>query len=138
MTEAAPKKKTRWALYGGIVCVALLLGCTGVFSVILGVIKKSDAYVSALTKAKADPRVVEKIGEPISEGVFPQGSVNVVNGNETADLRISLNGPKGSGVLEVRSHKSDGSDWVYDRLVFGHDDSAAIDLLEAPREKPVE
>ena len=138
MTPATPKK-TRWALYGGLVCGVVLLGCMGFVSALLGVIKRSDAYTSAVAKAKADPRVAEKIGTPITEGLIPQGSINTTNGYETADLRISLNGPKGSGVLEVRSRKSDGTGWAYDRLVFGPDDSSAVDLrVEPPREQPAD
>ena len=50
----------------------LLLAAGLVFviaSIVFGAIKSSDAYKSALVKAKADPRVVAALGSPIEDGI---------------------------------------------------------------------
>jgi hypothetical protein len=51
--------------------------------------KSSDAYKRALAKAKADPRVVNALGSPITDGFFVWGKTNVSGSSGYADLRAS-------------------------------------------------
>ena len=52
---------------------------------------------------------------PISEGFMPSGSVNVSGSTGTANLSISISGPKGSGTITVEARRS-GGNWTYQLL----------------------
>ena len=58
----------------------LLLAASFVFVIIcivFSAMKSSDAYKIALAKAQADPRVVNALGFPITDGFFVSGKTNV-------------------------------------------------------------
>lgn len=55
-------------------------------SALLGMMKSSDAYKHALQEAKANPAVVQALGEPIEESWLTMGD-------------ISVNGPSGEANL---------------------------------------
>lgn len=83
--------------------------------IVFGAMKSSDAYKIAVTRAKADPRVIEALGAPISEGWFVSGNTNVNGGSGTADLSIPISGPKSKATIYAVATKSAGT-WVYSTL----------------------
>jgi hypothetical protein len=88
----------------------------GIMMLVFGAMKSSDAYKTAVTRAKADPRVVSALGSPISEGLFVTGNTNVNPASGQADLSIPISGPKGKGTIYVTAAKSAGV-WSYSQLV---------------------
>src|ERR1700681_1981979 len=81
-----------WCVLAG--CLGMLFLAASVFFIIVsiafGAMKSSDAYKTALSKAKADPRVVNALGSPITDGFFVWGKTNVSGSSGYADLTIPI------------------------------------------------
>lgn len=98
------------------------LGLIAIGAIFIGVIvfgaakmmKASDAYKDTIAVVQSNPAAIEALGEPIEPGFFVSGSVNINNGEGTADLTIPVSGPKGSGDIRVKAEKPSGSPtWIY-------------------------
>src|SRR5437870_57824 len=100
-------------------CLVPLLVCGGgfvlIFTSALGIIKSSDVYKDALSRAKESPAVQAALGMPITDGFLINGGVNVAEGSGSADLSVPLSGPKGSGTLHVVAARSAGK-WTFSTL----------------------
>ena len=92
---------------GGIAALALL---------IVGVMRSSDVYKGAVTKARAHPAVQQALGAPLEEGWFASGSINISGGSGQADLACPVSGPGGKGTIYLVATKSAGK-WTYSTLV---------------------
>ena len=101
-------------------CLGLLLLAAGIVvvivSIVFGALKSSDAYKTALAKAKADPRVVNALGSPIKDGFFVSGTTNVSGSSGHADLTIPISGPKGKGTIYFVASKFAG-EWTFSKLM---------------------
>jgi Cytochrome oxidase complex assembly protein 1 len=110
-----------WKWFVPVGCILPILVCcgggTGIFLYGLNTIKSDPGYQQALATAKADPRVKEALGEPITEDFVPQLQLLNSNGTESLKLTVGLKGPKGSGTLDALGQKIDGK-WVYSKLDF--------------------
>jgi hypothetical protein len=96
--------------------VAAFVGGTVVL--VFGMMKHTDAYGEALSRARESVAVRQALGEPIEPGFFVWGSVNVqLGGTGTASLTVPLAGPKGRGTLYVRAARSEGR-WRFLRLTL--------------------
>ena len=97
--------------------MALVAGFVfAIMSAILGVLKSSDAYQHALSRARENPAVVSALGAPIKEGYFTSGNISVSGASGEAKLAIPISGPKGEGTIYVEARKSAG-EWTYSVLV---------------------
>ena len=116
----------------GALMLALLTGVILLFmSALFGMMKSSDAYQQAVREAKANPAVVQALGEPIEEGWLTMGNINVNGPSGEANLQIPISGPKGEGDIYLEATKSAGL-WNYSTLLVRVDASdQAIDLLPA-------
>jgi len=125
----------KWVVPTGCVAVtAAVVVFAGVaVMAVLAVIRHSSAYAEAVARAKGSSAVRRALGEPIEEGLFVSGAVNVQPTRGTAELWIPLSGPKGRGTLHARGALSGGR-WVFSTLTFGVAGSdEEIDLLEEVR-----
>jgi hypothetical protein len=112
-----------------IVLIAAFVG--GIFALVVGSMKSSDAYTLAMARVAADPQVAEKIGRPVSPGWFISGNVNVNGDSGDANLAIPVSGPKGKGKVYAEAKKSAGQ-WQFDTLqVEVEGQPGRIDLLQA-------
>ena len=84
--------------------------------IVFGAIKSSDVYKSAVARAKADPRVAEALGTPITERWFVTGNTRVEGGSGKSELSIPIHGPKGEATIYAVATKSAG-EWQYSQLV---------------------
>jgi cytochrome oxidase complex assembly protein 1 len=92
--------------------------------------KSSDAYKTALTKAKSDPRVVSALGSPIADGWFVGGKTNVSGTSGQADMTVPISGPKGKGTLYFVATKFAGQ-WSFSKLMVEIGSTGQrIDLIE--------
>lgn len=116
----------------GALLLALFAGVVLLFmSALFGMIKSSDAYQQALQKARANPAVVQALGEPIEEGWFTMGNISVNGPSGEANLQIPISGPKGEGDIYLEATKSAGQ-WNYSTLLVRVDGSdRSIDLMPA-------
>jgi hypothetical protein len=105
---------------------------------VFGMLKSTDAYKTALTRAKANPRVTAALGTPIKEGWFVGGSTEVSGGSGKSDLTIPISGPKGTGTIYAFATKSEG-EWHYSKLVVKIQNTGeTIDLAEKPDDSETE
>lgn len=120
----------------GLGCLGVLvMGCllvAGVFVTISVALCSSDAYQLAVAAAQREPSVTAELGAPVRAGWLTTGQVSVAGSVGEASLEIPLSGPRGSGTLSARAHKSAGK-WTFSHLnvrIPGR--SAPLDLLAAP------
>lgn len=125
----------KWAV---AVLIALSLGAAVAFVFgLLAVLRSSDAYQGALTRARASNEVIAALGSPVEDRLWFTGNIQRTNESGRADLAIPLRGPKGDAVLHVAATR-DEAGWHYRRLlVHVAATGANIDLSEAaPIERP--
>lgn len=121
----------KWFVPTGCCLTPLVLG--GAFAafiilVVFAALKQTDVYQTALSRAKADQRVISALGTPIEEGWFLKGSTQTSGSSGEADLTIPISGPNGKGTIYAVATKSAG-DWTYSKLVVKIDSSGeTIDL----------
>lgn len=82
---------------------------------VVTMMRSSEPYQIAVASAKDDPRVIQRIGTPITEGWLPTGSINYKNSSGDADIAIPISGPLGSATIYVVASKSDG-EWSFTTL----------------------
>lgn len=140
MQPAAPRKgwfgrNWKWFVPTGcmtiIVLIVVFVG--GIFALVFGSMKSSDAYTQAMARVEADPQVADKLGRPLSPGWFISGNVNVNGDSGDANLSIPISGPKGKGKVYVEAKKSAGL-WQFSTLQVEVDGQPGrIDLLQETR-----
>jgi Cytochrome oxidase complex assembly protein 1 len=130
----------KWAAPAGCLILILpILALTGfvggILAIVFGSMKSSDVYQQAFNTARSHPAVVEALGEPVEDGLFMSGSINVSGPSGSADISFPLHGPKGKGTIYAVASKSAGR-WEYQTLEVAVDGSAErIDLLDAEVER---
>jgi hypothetical protein len=103
-----------------------------IVSIVFGAMKSSDAYKTALAKAKADPRVVNALGSPITDGFLVWGTTNVSGSSGQADLTIPISGSHGKGTIYFVASKFAG-EWTFSKLIVEVGKTRErIDLTEKP------
>lgn len=118
-----------------IAFVALFFVCIAFF--VFGILKSSDVYKTAISRAKSDQRVVAALGTPIQEGMFVGGKVNVTGPSGEADLAIPISGPKGKATIYAVGTKFAG-EWTFSKLIVKVDGGGTIDLnqkSESPQDE---
>ena len=120
----------KWTLPIGCLAIVLLFAAFagGIVYMIMGVMKRSDAYELAMGLARGNPAVTRALGTPIEEGWFITGEIREGGPGGEAQLAIPLSGPKGKGTLYVEARKSVGQ-WTLRQLVFEAPDASRVDLL---------
>lgn len=104
-----------------------------IMTFVFGLMKSSEPYKDAISIARSNYAVVEALGEPIEEGFFTSGNINISGSSGVADLAIPVTGPKGSAVIYLESRKSAGK-WSYSTLVIEIKATRKrIDLLATPQ-----
>ncbi len=96
-----------------IAIIAVFVTCIIVF--VFSVMKSSDVYKTALSRAKANPEVVAALGTPIKDGLFVSGNTHADGASGEANLSIPISGPKGSGTVYVVATKVAGR-WNYSTM----------------------
>jgi hypothetical protein len=100
-------------------CLVLMLLFAGfivtIFAVVETSLRKTDSYVQTLAKARSNPLVIEKFGQPLEPGWFGSGNIQVSGPSGSADFEIPVFGPKAKGKIYGVAKKSAGS-WHFERL----------------------
>ena len=111
--------------------VIVVLGAAAALALVIfvfGAIKRSDAYTGALSRARADQRVVAALGEPIGAGFWVIGSMNLNNGKGNAEFTFPISGPKGKAKVQAVA-TTEGEKWEYSKLDVTPDGGAPINVL---------
>lgn len=124
------QKNWKWLVpVGCLIPICCMLAIVGIAVTALGAIRSTDVYSEALATAQSDPRALDALGDPITDGWFFTGNVETSGDSGSADLSIPVSGPNGSGALEVDAFLNNGR-WDYTQLDLVLDDgSSTIDLL---------
>jgi hypothetical protein len=142
-SEGAPMDQPRRGWFGRnwlwfvptiIVVPVLLCGgcCGGIFLVVVGGMKKSEVYKTALEQVQNDPKVIAALGEPIEAGWMVTGEVNVqAGGGGDAKLYFPVSGPRGKAGVTAEARRVGGT-WGLIRLEVATADGQKILLDVAP------
>jgi len=115
--EAASTRRTVAIVLGALLAIAVVFGSLGVGGVTLIArsMKRSEAYQTTLGYLRSAPRVQADLGSPIEDGFMPSGRIASSGSTGSADLTISLSGPKGEGRARVTLEKGLGG-WNVTRV----------------------
>jgi hypothetical protein len=109
-----------WKWFVPVGCLSSLVLVIGFIALIVffvsGMVKSSDVYNQALSRARHSPEVIQSLGTPIEEGFFTSGSINMSDSSGEAELAIPISGPVGNGTIYVEARKSMG-EWTFLQLV---------------------
>jgi len=99
----------------------------------LSVLKGTEAYQSAIAKAKSSPFLQSSLGAPVEERLLDASIEDGgPNGSGALSMSLRLSGPKGSALLLVEGAKANGL-WTYKCMDFKDEASGrSRDLLLAP------
>lgn len=113
--------------------VGLLVICTIaglIFYGVTGWMKSTEAYQTALVRAKENPEVVSALGEPIVEGILMSGNINESGSSGSADMAIPISGPKDEATIYVVATQTAGK-WTFSNLIVEIKKTKnRIDILE--------
>jgi len=118
-----PKKKgwfgRNWKWFIPLSCSGITLlgigGCATFVFAIFSFIKSSGAYELGLKTAKNDSQVIKSLGQPIEEGWYVSGNVQINNQTGHADITFPISGPKGEGIVHCKATRQSGK-WQLQRL----------------------
>ncbi len=121
----------RWAV--PLLCLFSAAAFVGVIALLMFAvfegIRSSDAYTTAMQRAREHPQVTQTLGTPIEPGWYLMGEVRVSGPSGEASLQIPISGPKGEADLYVEAEKAAGR-WTHTTLLVDVDgQNAPIDLL---------
>ncbi len=73
-------------------------------------LKSSEPYQTALAGVQEDPRVIERLGQPVEEVAWPppSGSAREQDGGGSANLVFSVKGPKGKAQVRTEARRTRG------------------------------
>ncbi|MDP9360005.1 MAG: cytochrome c oxidase assembly factor 1 family protein [Acidobacteriota bacterium] len=111
--------------------VIIVLGAAAVVALVIfvfGVIKRSDVYREAYSRAISDPRVVEALGTPIERGWWVLGNVHIDTEGGTANIDFPISGPKGSARVHAAATR-ENDNWNYSAIVVRLGSGGRIDVL---------
>jgi hypothetical protein len=105
-----------WIWLVPLLCLVALVGIGGFITLVLTLMKSSDAYSGALSRAESSPAVIAVLGAPIKPGFFFTGNIAENNSSGSAHLAIPISGPNGTANLYVSASRS-SNQWHFDELV---------------------
>jgi hypothetical protein len=126
------KRNWKWVVPVGGCMSLIVLFVMFVGSIFYGVttaLEESQPYEYALEKINQDEVLTQQLGSPIEKDGMIQGSYNYSNGDKTADMKIPISGPNGSGTLIVQATGEDDN-WTYNVIRVEIKDNESINLLE--------
>jgi len=93
-----------------VVPILICAGAAGWFYVVwVAPLQSSEPYRAALRRVQADPKVIQRLGQPIRDASWvPSGSVNIRNGGGNANLMFKVAGPKGRASVRTQARRIQG------------------------------
>ena len=97
------------------------------FFIIVGSMKKSDAYKTAIVEIENNQQLKNEIGEITDYGMFPTGSINYVDGYGEAELEINVIGTKETKSVYVYLIKEIDKEWKLVEMI--DEDDVVLETL---------
>jgi hypothetical protein len=86
--------------------IVLLIGFGAlIVYLIFGFVKSAETYKHAVLKAEIHSAVVEALGQPIEEGLFVTGNINISGSSGESDLAIPISDAKGKTTMYAVGYK---------------------------------
>jgi len=128
----------KWAVPFGVLAMLLLAVAFigGILFLVENSFQHSEFYTQALARARANPQVAEKIGQPLQAGWLASGKLNTSGSSGDADISIPVSGPKGKGTLYVVAKKSAGVWTLVTLQVEVAGEAERINLLQPDENGP--
>lgn len=130
------KRNWKWAVpLGGCLSliIVFIMVIASFFYGVTAALEESQPYEYALETINQDKEITNALGTPIVKDGMILGSYKNTNGNKTADIKIPVSGPKGSGTLFVKATGKDDH-WTYNEIRVEIKDDEFIDLLREESE----
>ncbi len=119
--QASPlpiEPEKNWFARHWIVTIAMVVTLAGlgfvaaVFFGIMSLLRSSDVYKEAVSRAQHAPAVVQALGEPVQPGWWFTGNNSVNGPSGSADIAIPVSGTKGKGTVYAVARKQAGQ-WQF-------------------------
>ena len=107
--------RVNWKL-ATFVLILLLVFFGSIFGLVISIMISSVPYKRAVAQVRQSPLMIENLGEPISIGWFPQGSIEIANDSGLACLLIPVSGSRAKGKIYVDA-KRQRREWSFRQLV---------------------
>lgn len=120
--EHFKKVQRTWAIVGAAVLVAIVIFAFAIIFAVTAALKSSDVYIDAFNIVQKSPQAVAILGEPISDGLFPSGSIRIDGPSGNASLSFSVKGPKGKATIYLEATKHFGK-WNFTELSLQRKDT---------------
>lgn len=123
---------------GAIVLGVLLLVVAGVV-IVFSFLGNCDVADRAIAIASSSEAVRREIGHPLERGWFTTGNLSTSGDSGSADLKIPVSGPRGSGSIILVAKKKSGHDWEFEVLeveVTGRQQRIRLLSTPLPAESP--
>jgi hypothetical protein len=131
--EHFKRAQKSWAIWGLISWIAVIVITVGftfwIISTVSAIMKASPPYQAALEEIRANPEVQEVIGDNITDGFMPSGSINFGGGGRSrAEVSFSITGSKGKGTVDLNAVGL-GGEWDTRLLVVRPDGGEPIVIV---------
>lgn len=123
---------------GAIVLGVVLLAIAGIV-IVFSILGNCDVADRAMAIASSSEAVRREIGQPLERGWFTSGNLSTSGDSGSADLKIPVSGPHGSGSIILVAKKKSGHDWEFEVLeveVAGKADRIQLLGPTLPAESP--
>lgn len=127
-----PKKSNmKWILLGGGGCLLVIILVIGGIIALVGggvyMLANSEASQTAQRFVQQSSVVKSELGEPLSTS-FASGNITTDNGVGTAEITVSVTGPKGSGSAVVKMGQKGSGPWSVTSAEFTGPGGDEVDL----------
>jgi hypothetical protein len=107
----------KWVVPVGCLLPLLIMGgcVVGIGFAVFTAIRNTEVYTESLSRARANPEVRARLGEPIEPRWWITGNINAANDQGAANISIPIRGPKESASIHVVATKNGGR-WEYQTM----------------------
>ncbi|WP_197035410.1 RDD family protein [Paenibacillus sp. UNC451MF] len=110
-------RKTILGITLSLVSIFIYFICILFFGV-LQIIKQDESYKIATEYIKNSTEIRNLVGNEITFGYFPMGSIQYKNGQGTSELTIKVMGSKDTISVHVVQQKTSKSNWIIEKVDF--------------------
>jgi hypothetical protein len=125
-----------WAIPGGCLgCLGVVLGSCGLLvGGLFSVVRGSEPFEEAMQRSRANPAIVQALGEPIRNGWSFRGNFEFSDSKREVDMSLPISGPRGDATIRVIGRQRNGV-WEYEVFEVELDADGTIVDLRADDER---
>jgi hypothetical protein len=126
------QRNLKWVILAAILAALLcfLAFLAGIFYLVLGAMRSSEVYQTALARVQSHPAAIAQLGRPIEAGLLFSGNSSVHPRSGEADIGMPVSGPLGEASISVIAHKRGGT-WYFDEMQLRGSGTEPLELRTA-------